>query len=189
MQTNANSGRGTLKLRSTFWRGTAIVVLLAASLGSAPKRAYSPHEKAFYTDDATVQFVRPGLTILINSAKIASDGTISAVYTLSDPNGLALDTSGVDTPGTISLSFVAAVLPNGQKDYTAYTTRTTTGTVIASTQQPGADSGGVSATTGTPGQYQYTFHTKAPSGFDVTATHTIGIYGSRNLTAYNLGTN
>jgi OmcA/MtrC family decaheme c-type cytochrome len=81
------------------------------------------------------------------------------------------------------------VLPNGQKDYTAYTTRTATGTVIASTQQPGADSGGVSATTGTPGQYQYTFHTKAPSGFDATATHTIGIYGSRNLTVYNLGTN
>jgi OmcA/MtrC family decaheme c-type cytochrome len=166
-----------------------MAALLVASLGSAPKRTYSPHERAFYADDATVQFVRPGLTIVINSAKIASDGTISAVYTLSDPNGLPLDTSGVNTPGTISLSFVAAVLPNGQEDYTAYTTRAATGTVIASTQQPGADSGGVSATTGTPGQYQYTFHTKAPSGFDATATHTIGIYGSRNLTVYNLGTN
>jgi OmcA/MtrC family decaheme c-type cytochrome len=40
-----------------------------------------------------------------------------------------------------------------------------------------------------PGQYQYTFHTTAPAGFDATATHTIGIYGSRTLTAYNLGTN
>ena len=178
-----------MKSLSTLSRGTAIAALLAASLGSAPKRPYSPHERAFYADDATVQFVRPGLTITINSAGIASDGTISAVYTVTDPSGLPLDSSGINTPGTISLSFVAAVLPKGQEDYTAYTTRTATGTVIASTQQPGADSGGVSATTGTPGQYQYTFHTKAPSGFDATATHTIGIYGSRNLTVYNLGTN
>jgi hypothetical protein len=125
--------------------------LLAASLASAPKRPYSPHEKAFYTDDATVQFVRPSLTIAINSAAIASDGTISVVYTLTDPNGLPLDAAGVNTPGTISLSFIAAVLPNGREDYIAYTTRTATGTVIASTQQPGADPGGVSSTTGTPG--------------------------------------
>ncbi len=60
--------------------------------------------------------------------------------------------------------------------------------MIASTQQPGADSGGVATSVG-PGQYQYMFHTVAPSGFDATATHTIGIYGSRNLTVYNLGTN
>jgi len=40
-----------------------------------------------------------------------------------------------------------------------------------------------------PGQYQYTFHTAAPSGFDATATHTIGIYGSRNLTPYGLTIN
>ena len=40
----------------------------------------------------------------------------------------------------------------------------------------------------TPGQYQYT-HTKAPSGFDASATHTVGIYGSRNSTVCNLGTN
>jgi len=39
------------------------------------------------------------------------------------------------------------------------------------------------------GQYQYVFNTKAPAGFDVTATHTIGIYGSRDLTSFNLGTN
>lgn len=33
------------------------------------------------------------------------------------------------------------------------------------------------------------FNTKAPSGFDASATHTVGIYGSRDLTAYDLGTN
>ena len=92
------------------------------------------------------------------------------------------------TPGAISLSFVAAVLPNGVEDYTAYTTRAATGTVIATAQQPGADSDGATTPLG-PGQYQYVFGTAAPTGFDATATHTIGVYGSRNLTTYNLGTN
>src|SRR6202040_1835855 len=132
--------------------------LVAASLASSPKRPYSPHEKAFYADDALVQFVRPGLTITVNSAAIGGDGTIAVTYTLTDPNGLPLDAAGATTPGTISLSYVAAVLPNGQEDYTTYTTRTATGTVIASTQQPGADSGGVATSVGS-GQYQYTFHT------------------------------
>jgi OmcA/MtrC family decaheme c-type cytochrome len=170
------------------WRVLAIAGLVAASLASSPKRPYTQHEKAFYMDDATVEYVLPGLTITINSAAIAANGAITVTYTLTDPTGLPLDAAGATTPGTISLSYVAAVIPSGQEDYTTYTTRTATGTVIASLQQPGADSGGVATSVG-PGQYQYTFHTVAPAGFDATATHTIGIYGSRNLTAYSLGTN
>lgn len=169
-------------------RALGLVALIAISLTSAPRKPYSIHEKAFYADDATVQFVRPGLTITVNSAAIAANGTITVTYTVTDPNGLPLDTTGVTTPGTISLSFIAAVIPNNQAQYTSYTTSVATGTVIPSTQQPSADSGGSSTAVG-PGQYQYTFHTKAPTGFDATATHTIGVYGSRNLTAYSLGTN
>jgi hypothetical protein len=125
-----------VKVLRTASRGAAIAALLVGSLTSASKRPYSPHEKAFYADPQTVQFVAPGLTITINSAAIASNGTITVTYTVTDPNGLPLDTAGVTTPGAITLSFVAAVLPNGQEDYTAYTTRTATGTVISSTQQP-----------------------------------------------------
>ena len=177
-----------MKLVDALWRVGAIVLLIAMSLSSASRRTYSIHEKAHYADPATVEFVNPGLTITINSAQVASNGTITTVYTVSDPTGLPLDAAGVTTPGAISLSFVAAFIPNNAEQYTAYTTKTATGTVIASTQQPGADSGGTSSQVG-PGQYQYVFHTTAPSGFDPTATHTIGVYGSRNLTAYNLGTN
>ena len=124
----------------------------------------------------------------MNSAGIASDGTITVSYMLADPNGLPLDKAGVQTPGTISTSFVAGVLPQNVGDYATYTTTTASGAALGSIQQPGADSGGTISFLGS-GQYQYVFHTKAPSGFDATATHTIGIYGSRNLTAYNLGTN
>ncbi len=176
-----------MKLLSSQWRVLAIVGLVAVSLTSAPRAPYSPHEKAFYADPQLVEFVRPGLTITVNSAAIAADGTITVTYTLTDPNGLPLDSAGVTTPGTISLSYVAAVIPTGQEDYTTYTTRSATGTVLGTIQQPGADSGGVA--TGGPGQYTYTFHTVAPTGFDATAMHTIGIYGSRNLTPYGLTTN
>jgi hypothetical protein len=37
------------------------------------------------------------------------------------------------------------------------------------------------------GQYTYSYKTLA-TGFDPTATNTVGIYSSRNLTSYNLGT-
>jgi OmcA/MtrC family decaheme c-type cytochrome len=164
-----------------------LVLVLAITLTSAPQKAYTSHEKAFFADAATVQFVRPGLTITVNGASIKADGTIAVTYTVTDPNGLPLDTAGVTTPGTVALSFVAAVLPNSQMDYTAYTTRTANGPTL-SVQQAGADSGGTSAALAA-GQYQYTFHTRAPSGFDASATHTIGIYGSRNLTSFDLGTN
>ncbi len=181
---------GKLVSLSSSLRPVAVLLtVIALSLtGASKKHIYSPQEKAFYLDAQSVEFVRPGLTITVNSATIAADGTITVGYTFTDPNGLPLDSAGVTTPGTISVSFVAAVLPNNLGDYNAYTTRAATGTVLPTTQQPGADSGGVITNTGA-GQYQYVFHTKAPSGYDATATHTIGIYGSRTLTAYSLPTN
>ncbi len=166
-----------------------ICTVIAVSLVTAQERRhFSPRDKAYYADAATVEFVNPGLLIAVTGATIAANGTITVQYTLTDPTGLPLDSAGVYTPGTISTNFVAAYLSNGQEQYTAYTTRVATGTVIASTNQPGADSGGVVTPLGN-GAYEYVFGTKVPVGFDTTATQTIGIYGSRNLTAYNLGTN
>jgi hypothetical protein len=136
-----------------------------------------------------VDFVRAGLVAKITGASIAQDGTITVQFTLADPQGLPLDRAGITTPGPVSTSFVAAFLPQGQNDYTAYTLRAASSTVTGiSTMQPSADSGGTYQTTGN-GQYTYTFHTKAPAGFDVTATHTIGMYASRDLTEFSLGTN
>lgn len=178
-----------LKRLHPLWRAGLLALIVALSLTSAQKSTFSPHDKAFYADASTVEYVNPGLTITINSATIQSNGTITTTYTLTDPNGIPLDAAGLQTPGAISLSFIAATIPSGQEQYTAYTTKAATGTVIASTNQPSADSGGVTTALSTSGQYQYVFATKAPTGFDATATHTIGIYGSRNLTEYNLGTN
>jgi hypothetical protein len=118
-------------------RSAALAAVVALSLTAAGKRhQYSPREKAAYADAATVDFVRPGLSIAINQAQIASNGTITVMYTLTDPNGLSLDAGGVTTPGAISLGYIAAVLPSNQADYTAYTTRANSGPAVSTTNQP-----------------------------------------------------
>jgi len=152
------------------------------------KSVYTPHEKAYYVDPSIVAYVQPGLVIGVVSSKIASDGTISVDYKLADPTGAPLDRSGVTTPGPISLSFLAAYISKGQEQYTSYIVRTATAPSGAKATQAAADSGGTTQTVAT-GEYVYTFSTKAPAGFDASATHRIGIYGSRNLTQWSLGTN
>jgi len=160
---------------------------------SAPKKtAFTPHDKAFYADSNTVNFVRPGLTITIVSTKIANDGTISVDYKLADPKGLPLDRDGIQTPGAIAVSFVAAYIPKGQTQYFSYTTRSQTSPITKATAiQAAADAGGTTQVAAV-GEYIYTFSTKALAqgggAFDPTASHRIGIYGSRNLTEFDLGT-
>ena len=149
-------------------------------------KPYGPNDKAYYLPRTTVDFIRPGLTITVQSAAIASNGTITTTFTITDPAGLPLDIAGVTTPGAVTLSFLAASIPKGQEQYVSYITRAVTGTVIPTTNQPTSDSGGTTTQVGT-GQYTYTFKTLA-NGFDPTVTNTIGIYGSRNLTTFNLPT-
>src|SRR5947209_3232844 len=83
-----------------------VAVAGAALLLSAPnaprKKSFTRYDKAYYADAAGVNFVRPGLTVTVVSAKIANDGTISVDYRLADPKGLALDRGGIQTPGAIS---------------------------------------------------------------------------------------
>jgi OmcA/MtrC family decaheme c-type cytochrome len=158
-------------------------------LQSQGKNPFSVRDKAFFADARVINFVRPGLVFKVASASIAKDGTITARVLVTDPQGLPLDRLGVNTPGAVSMSFIAATIPAGKTQYTSYTTRTVTAQSGGATAiQAAADSGGT-FTTNADGDYTYTFKTKAPANFDGNATHTIGVYGSRNLTAFELGTN
>ncbi|MGP8243549.1 MAG: OmcA/MtrC family decaheme c-type cytochrome [Bryobacteraceae bacterium] len=173
--------------------GLLLVVLLvagAALVAAADRKpALTVHDKAYYADANLVDYVQPGLVISVVSAKIASDGTISVDYKLADPNGAALDSAGIVTPGAISVSFLAAYIPPGQAQYASYITHSVTAANSSATAtQPTADSGGTT-TTVNQGEYIYTFKAKAPAGFSANATTRIGIYGSRNLTQWDLGTN
>jgi OmcA/MtrC family decaheme c-type cytochrome len=163
-------------------------------LMSAPKKtAFTPRDKAYYASEATVNFVRPGLTMTIASANIAQDGTISVDYKITDPKGLPLDPAGITTPGAVSVSFLAAYIPKGQTQFFSYATRVQTSPITkVSANQAGADSGGTTKQVA-DGEFVYTFKTKAVgannAAWDPTATHRVGIYGSRNLTEFDLGTN
>ena len=153
------------------------------------KVTFDAHDKAAYATDAMIQYVNPGLAFSVVSAKIATDGTVTVDYKVTDPKGLALDTAGIQTPGNISASLILAYIPKGQRQYVSYTTRLAVAAVGGATAtQAGADSGGTTQTVAV-GEYIYTFKAKAPTTFDATASHRVGIYGSRNLTTWDLGTN
>lgn len=171
---------------------TFAVLIGAIGLQSSSTSPYNKHQKAFYAPKSVVDFARPGLVITINSAKIASDGTISVTYTLTDPAGLPLDAAGVTTPGAVSLLYVASYIPKGQEQYVGYTTAKATGAKLGTITRPffeGPELGGKPAVaTGVAGQYTYTYQSKAPAGFDATATTTVAVDGNRDLTSFDLGT-
>ena len=180
-------------------RYIALLTLVAGSvllISAEVPTGFRKSDRASYADPNLVQFVRPGLSVKVVSANIASDGTISVDYKLTDPSGLPLDLSGVQTPGAVSVSFLAAYIPKGQPQFWSYTTRVSTGTapngIKGTATQAAADSGGTTQTVAV-GEYIYTFKTKAVAqsggAFDPTVTTRIGIYGSRNLTEFDLGTN
>ena len=139
---------------------------------------------------AAVQFVNPGLAFSVVSAKIASDGTISVDYKVTDGSNppLALDISGIQTPGVVAPRFLAAFIPSGQEEFASYITTTATAVSGGATgTQAAGDSGGTSVPVAA-GEYLYTFGKKAPANFNPALTNRIGIYGSRNLTQWDMGT-
>jgi OmcA/MtrC family decaheme c-type cytochrome len=171
---------------------TATLVLLAVFLTPlAAQRALNPgytkHEKAAYIDQNLVNFIRPGVIVKIVSAGIAKDGTITARVTITDPKGMALDKDGISTPGPVSMSLIAAYIPAGQTQYVSYTTTVAKPTIPGNTNpsqtQAANDSGGT-WTVNAVGDYTYTFKTKAPTTFDATVTHSIGISANRNLSEF-----
>ncbi len=169
----------------------AAVVAISVVTASSTKATFTKHDKAYYADANTVNFVRPGLDVTVTGASIAADGTVIAQVKMLDPKGLPLDRDGITTPGAVSVSCMIAVIPKGQTQYTAYTTRVKTSTypptLGKTATQASTDTGGVWAKVA-DGQYTYTFAKKAPTGYDRSATHTVGCQASRNLTEFDLAT-
>src|SRR5580765_922564 len=125
-------------------RSALLCVLLSSlALFSQPHRPFfTRQDKAFFADPRVVNFVRPGLVLKIVGATVAADGTITVQYTLADPQGLPLDSTGVNTPGPVAASFVASYIPRGAESYIPITSRSATGAVSGTIRQPGADAGG-----------------------------------------------
>jgi hypothetical protein len=147
---------------------------------------YTSKDKEFYLSTEALAFVRPGLEINILDVAIPADRKTEVLFSLTDPAGLQLDRTGVATPGPVSTSFILAFIPEGEEAYVAYTTRVQTSPITGdSAVQASADSGGVYTDMG-DGTYMYKFRTEVPADYDMNATHTLGVYGRRDLTEFEL---
>src|SRR4030095_2466571 len=84
---------------------------------SVERPLYNRHQLGFYLDSNQVSFVRPGLQFVIQSVVLGADLKLRVTFKMTDDNGLPLDRDGVQTPGSVSTSFVAARIPAGQTQY------------------------------------------------------------------------
>ena len=174
------------------WTLAALLLITSTVLISSTQSPFTQRDKAFYADEATINFVRPGLVFKILGHEIAADGTVKVRFRITDPKGVPLEREGINTPGPVSTSFILAYLPNDGNHWRAYTTRLKTSTwpptAGRQARQSSADSGG-SYEKVADGEYIYTFGMKLPANYDRTATHAISLYGSRNLSEFELGVN
>jgi OmcA/MtrC family decaheme c-type cytochrome len=176
-----------LNLLRTSLTAAFLVILGGFALVQAQNGTGKVNSRAAYLSPSQLNFIRPGLSIKVTGAEIASDGTITARFKLTDSKGQGLDREGIETPGAISVTLIAAYIPKGATQYRAYTTRSQTSPITGATAvQASGESNGTFTKVG-DGEYTYKFATKAQN-VDRTVTHTIGAYGSRNLTEFDLGT-
>ncbi len=167
----------------------ATALAIAALVAEKEDQTYTALQKDYYISEAEATFIRPGLKIIIQNVTIPTDRKPLVTVKYTDALDQPLDRLGVLTPGAVSSSFILAYLPKSVAgevtDYVAYTTRS--GTTPSNSPRPGvkyvqagADAGGVWTDLG-GGVYTYKFGTTLPSNYDTTLTHTLGIYGRRDL--------
>ncbi len=160
-------------------------VSIAAADGDT-QRVFTALEKAFYLSAQDSIWIRPGLALTINSVSIGSDRKPTVTFRITDGAGQGLDKDGYITPGAVSMGFIVAYIPQNGSQYVDYTTRVQKSPITGvSANQAAADSGGKYTVLG-DGNYTYTFGTTLPANYDGQATHTIGIYASRDLTEFGL---
>ena len=144
---------------------------------------YSTRQKEYYWTDEEKSWARPGMTVEIVSVSIPADRHPVVELKYYDDLGQPLDRTGIETPGTISFSFVIAWYDGAINQYTAYTVRSVGGGY----EQVTTDSGGTMEDVAI-GHSIYTFGTQLPDSYDMTKTHTVYVYSTRN-TADTLGKN
>jgi OmcA/MtrC family decaheme c-type cytochrome len=142
---------------------------------------YAASQAEHYLTADQLAYIRPGFNVTIKGVTIGADRKPVVQLTFTDDAGQPLDRLGKQTPGTLSVSLILAWYDPVNIDYIDYSTRTATNpTTGLTTKQAGTDSGGKWNDTAL-GQATYTFGTVLPQGYDVTKTHTLGIYGTRTI--------
>jgi OmcA/MtrC family decaheme c-type cytochrome len=179
-------------------RGRLVVAMAASSLAVVPmvnprltqtigprlgveSPKYERNQSEYYMTADELGYVRPGFHITLNSITIPEDRRPLVDYSFTDDYQQPLDRTGATTPGSLSINQVLAWWDGGTRHYTAYTTRVQTAPNGNSAVQAAADSGGT-WTDLEVGHSTYKFKTVLPEGYDVTKTHTLAVYATRNTT-------
>jgi OmcA/MtrC family decaheme c-type cytochrome len=150
----------------------------ADTTGETP---YGRTSAEYYLSSAQADYVRPGFKIKVNSVTIGTNRKPVVDVTINDDLGQPIDRTGVLTPGPVTLSYVLASYDPTARNYTTYATRKQTSPITGVTAtQPTSDSGG-SYKDIDLGHFTYTFGTTVSASYDVTQTHTLGVYGRRSM--------
>jgi len=144
-------------------------------------KIYPKTAKEAYFTKAELEWIRPGFQIQILDITIPDDLRPEVEFKLVDDLDQPLDRAGVETLGACSLSFILAWYDANERNYVAYTTRVAVSNLNGSEAiQASTDSGG-SITDLAMGHGIYKFGTTLPADFDGSKTHTLAVYGNRDL--------
>ncbi len=164
-----------------------LATLLALGTGLAAGRSKpNPHHilsaKTVNRPDALETFVRTGLNLQIQKVEINAPN-VYITFRISDSAGQGLDRQGIDTAGPINIGYTFARIKPGDQQYTSYYSAPPGGIT-----QPKdfTDQGGSYQSLG-DGVYRYTMGLRLPANYEVNATHTLGMWASRNLEDFGLG--
>src|SRR5664280_2634741 len=167
------------------------VVVPSHITGNVTRRVQTPATAAVYTSAQAehyltaeqIAYIRPGLNIAVGSVTIGADNKPIVDVTFTDDGGQPLDRAGVLTPGPLTLPFILAWYDPAGRYYTDYYTTTASSTVTNLTVQQATTASGTWEDLGV-GHARFHFTKALPTGYDVTKTHTLGIYATRiiNLT-------
>ena len=156
---------------------------------TGPAITYTKADKEFFLTADEIGYVRPGFHITVNSVTIPADLRAVVDLSFTDDNGQPLDRLGNVTPGFLSINLILAWWDPGTRHYTAYTTRQQTSPITGATATQAASEGcnPTSSCTGTMtdislGHATYKFKQALPADYDITKTHTVAIYATRNTT-------
>lgn len=167
------------------------VVVPSHITGNVTRRVHTPATAAVYTSAQAehyltaqqIAYIRPGLNIAVGSVTIGADNKPIVDVTFTDDGGQPLDRAGVLTPGPLSMSFILDWYDPATRHYTDYFTSTQTSPITHNSAQQATTAAGTWEDLGI-GHGRFHFTQALPTGYDVTKTHTLGIYATRiiNLT-------
>ncbi len=146
-----------------------------------PRNVYAKSQAEHYLTKEQYAFIRPGIQVTVVDVQIPADRHPVVELTITDDQGQPIDRAGIQTPGPVSLSYILSWYDAERRDYVAYTVRPQTSPITGDTAiQASTDSGGTTEDLAM-GRIRYTFRTQLPADYDMSVTHTVGIYASRNL--------